>query len=224
MSEVHRVIVQAIQKHEPGATVQQKSSYVQSSGGNVYFAKVGSPREVDQFVGEAEALKAMHIAAPGIAPRLIECGIMNKETVDKDSDTGRPYFVSEYKMMTSLTDASAKILAKRLATELHAYKSTQGFGFPVPTFCGRTKQDNGWYDSWEACYDALIGGLLNKLEVQGGYEDLCRKGKQVRARFGIADLLTRTPNLSSNRIIPALLGPLVIQPVLLHGDLWVRRT
>lgn len=24
------------------------------------------------------------------------------------------------------------------------------------------------------------------------------------------------------RVIPALLGPLVIQPVLLHGDLWVR--
>lgn len=182
---MHRVILQAIQRQEPDATVQQRSSYVQSSSGKAYFAKIGSSHEEEQFVGEAEALKAMHTAAPGIAPRLIECGIIGREMAERDADVGRPYFVSEYKNMSSLTNASAERLAKRLATEMHVYKSTQGFGFAVPTFCGRTKQDNGWYDSWEACYDALIGGLLDKLERKGGYEELCRKGKQVKDRFAV---------------------------------------
>ena len=90
--------------------------------------------------------------------------------------------MSEYKNIGSLTDASAEKLAKRLATEMHNYKSMMGFGFAVPTFCGRTKQDNGWYDSWEQCYDALIGGLLSKLESSGGYDELCSKGEQIRRR------------------------------------------
>lgn len=207
MPEVHPVILRAIQKHEPGAIAEKKASYVQSSSGKTYFAKIGSRSEVEQFIGEAEALKAMQIAAPGLAPQLIDSGIIDSETAERDTDVGRPYFVSEYKNIGSLTDAAAKQLAKRLATELHAYKSTQGFGFPVPTFCGRTKQDNGWYASWQECYDVLIGGLLDKLRQKGGYDELCHKGEEVRAR-----------------VIPALLSPLDIEPVLLHGDLWSGNT
>lgn len=185
MSRVHPAILRAIQEHEPGVSVEQKGSYVQSSSGKAYIAKLGSPSEIEQFVGEAEALKAMHIAAPGIAPQLIGCGVIDSESAERNADVGRPYFVSEYKYMNSLTDASAKKLAKRLASEMHQYKSTSGFGFQVPTFCGRTKQDNGWYDSWEECYDALIGGLLTKLEARGGFDDLCRRGKQIRQRFAV---------------------------------------
>lgn len=166
--------------HEPGVTAEENSSCVRSSSGRNYFAKVGSAAEIEQFVGEAEALKAMHIAAPGLAPRLIDSGIV--DAAGRGLDAGKPYFVSEYKNMGSLTETAAKKLAKRLAMEMHGYKSTQGFGFAVPTFCGRTRQMNGWYTSWQECYDALIRGLLSKLEDKGGYEELCRKGKQVRER------------------------------------------
>lgn len=179
---VHKAFRVAIEKHEPGTSLQQKASHIQSSSGKTYFAKIGSKHEIEQFVGEAEALKAMHIAAPGLAPQLIACGTLDEDTTESDSEVGRPFFVSEYKDMTSLTEATAKRLGKRLATEMHAYESTQGFGFGVPTFCGRTRQDNGWFDSWQDCYDALIGGLLDKLEAEGGYEELCKKGKQVRER------------------------------------------
>ncbi|KAI0094296.1 fructosamine kinase PKL/CAK/FruK [Irpex rosettiformis] len=202
---VHPVIVRAIKRHEGVVDVDFHTSepFVRSSSGKSYFAKIGSMSEKEQFVGEAEALKAMHIAAPGLAPELIECGDIDEETSEHPAEIGKPYFVSEYRNIGSLTDSTAKKLAKRLATELHAYKSTKGFGFAVPTFCGRTKQNNGWYNSWEECFDALIGGLLDKLKATGGYSELCNEGEQVR-----------------KRVIPALLGSVVIEPVLLHGDLW----
>ncbi len=181
---VHPVIARAIKRHEGVVDVDFHTSepYVRSSNGKAYFTKIGSISEKEQFVGEAEALKAMHIAAPGLAPQLIECGVIDEETAEHQGDVGKPYFVSEYKNIGSLTDSAAKKLAKRLALEMHNYKSTNGFGFAVPTFCGRTKQDNGWYNSWEECYDALIGGLLDKLKARGGYSELCNKGEQVRKR------------------------------------------
>ncbi|KAJ3531510.1 hypothetical protein NM688_g7564 [Phlebia brevispora] len=204
---VDSIIARIIEKYEPGATVSyaNSSTRVRSSSGKEYFVKTGMPGEKEQFIAEAECLKAIHTAAPGLAPRLLECSVVSKEIADNERDVGKLVWVSEYKSMGSLTDGPARILAKRLAGELHAYKSTKGFGFSVPTFCGPTRQDNGWYDSWEKCYDALIAGLLAKLPSR--YTELHSKGEEIR-----------------KRVIPALLGPLVIQPVLLHGDLWVEQS
>lgn len=183
--QAHPAIVHAIQKHEgDSATVHFYTSepFVRSSAGKAYFTKIGNPAEKEQFVGEAESLKAMHTAAPGLAPQLIECGIIDNHLAEHKSEVGKPYFVSEYKSMTALTDASAKRLAERIVTEMHQFKSTMGFGFGVPTFCGKTKQDNGWHNSWQDCFDSLLGGLLDKLEARGGFDNLCEKGKQVRQK------------------------------------------
>lgn len=221
---VHPAIARAIKQHEGGTvTVEFHTSepFVRSSSGKAYFTKIASAGEKEQFFGEAECLKAMHTAAPGIAPRLIECGLVDEETAEYKSDVGRVYFVSEYKKMGPLTDASAKKLAKRLAMEMHQFKGTQGFGFPVPTFCGRTRQDNGWHDTWEQCFAKLLGDLLDSLKTRGGYQELCGKGDMVLQRY-VYHIFSRGPVCpSGSRVIPALLGPLVIQPVLLHGDLWV---
>ncbi|OCH86057.1 Ketosamine-3-kinase [Obba rivulosa] len=208
-SHVHKIFVQCIQREEPGATITAGtgSSPIQSSSGKLYMGKIGSPGEKEQYIGEAESLKAMNQAAPSLVPRLIACGVIDDEAAESDHDVGKPYFLSEYRDMGSLTDAAADVLGKRLATEMHAYKSTNGFGFHVPTYCGRTRLENGWYETWEECYDALIGGLLSSLRKSGGYDALCREGEDVR-----------------RRVMPALLRPLVIQPVLLHGDLWSGNT
>lgn len=117
----------------------------------------------------------------------------------------RPYFLSEYRDITSLASNSkaGEELGRRLAAELHAHKSTKGFGFHVPTFCGATRQENGWHQSWEECYSAMIGSLLTKLRDKGRFSELCAKGELVRSK-----------------VIPHLLRPLKIEPVLLHGDLW----
>lgn len=182
---VHPAIVRAIVQHEKDSCnveFHPSEPHVRSSSGKAYFTKIGLAAEKDQFVAEAECLKAMHTAAPGLAPRLIDCGSIGEETAEHSSEVGKVFFVSEYKDIGSLTDESAKRLAKRLASEMHQYKSTMGFGFGVPTFCGRTKQDNGWCDSWEECFDKLLGGLLDKLNARGGHGELCDKGEKIRQR------------------------------------------
>ncbi|KAI0652017.1 fructosamine kinase PKL/CAK/FruK [Trametes meyenii] len=203
----HRVFELILQRNQPGVALTQDGSSLRSSTGQHYFAKLGSPIDVEQFIGEAESLKAIELAAPRLAPKLIECGVIDSDTQEREGDVGRPYFLSEYKDIGSLTPSAAKVLGKRLATELHTFKSTSGFGFHVPTYCGQTRQDNGRYETWPECFDALIGGLVDKLHARGGHESLCKQAVEVR-----------------NRVIPALLEPLVIQPVLLHGDLWSGNT
>lgn len=136
----------------------------------MYFVKSGSVDEKEQYEGEAESLKAIEVAAPGLAPHLYEVGTL---------ESGRPYFISEYKDIGRLTTSAANELAKRLATELHKLKSTNGFGFGVPTHCGPTRFANGWYESWGKCYAAMYGTLIARLREKGRYEELCKIGDQV---------------------------------------------
>jgi protein-ribulosamine 3-kinase len=155
-------------------------SYITSSSGEKYIAKLGKASNREQFIGEAESLKALQLCAPRLVPKLIASGFVDER--GEDSNDGDPYFLSEYKKLGPLTGESASKLGKRLATEVHAYKGTHGFGFAVPTFCGATRLDNGWYSSWQECYDSLIQGLLSRLSRQGGFAALCAKGEQVRKR------------------------------------------
>ncbi|KAI0296245.1 fructosamine kinase PKL/CAK/FruK [Russula brevipes] len=235
-SAIPPYLLKRLEHLEPGAQFSGGLPQILSSSGKKYYAKTGSPREKEQYVGEAESLRAMTLASPGLAPSLLAFGFVDEDGEEIDSsdsgsnsELGRPFFISEYKDMSPLTERSAAILGKRLATEMHGYASRPssgtepesetdelrsglagelyGFGFGVPTFCGATRLRNGWYETWEQCFDVLIGDLLSTLEARGGYSELCRKGQDVRLR-----------------VIPALLGPLRIKPVLLHGDLWSGNT
>lgn len=145
-----------------------------SSSGKSYFAKIGSSSESEQYKGEIESLRHINLAAPNLAPRVLSEGI---------NEEGRPFCISEYKYLASLTTTSATKLATRLASELHTYKSDKGFGFDVPTFCGPTRLKNGWFETWEACYDALIGDLLQGLAGRSANKALCEKGEAVRRTY-----------------------------------------
>lgn len=186
MRGVHPAIALAIHDEEPEASiVDVDPPVIRTSSGKGYYFKTGSPADADQYLGEAEALRQMHVAAPGLVPRVLACGTTDQgEGSSHPSNVGgKPYFVSEYKNMGSLTESAARKLGKRLASELHAYKSTHGFGFPVATYCGNTRQDNGWYETWAECFDALIAGLVTKLEQRGRFQDLCAKSNLVRKRY-----------------------------------------
>ncbi|KAI5124811.1 hypothetical protein M0805_005442 [Coniferiporia weirii] len=191
-------LVQRVKDIEPGVELTSIPPLITSSSGKRYYAKSGSRTEQEQYTGEIESLKHIARAAQGLAPRVLDSGV--------DGD-GRPYFVSEYKDISHHTTASMAKLATRLATELHAYKSEQGFGFGVPTFCGATRLENGWFETWEECFDALIGGLQQGLERRNGNKAFCEKIAVVR-----------------KTVIPYLLRPLKVNPVLLHGDLWSGNT
>lgn len=163
-------LLEKLKSIDPNAEFSGYPPKVQSSSGQIYFVKLGSASESEQFTGEARSLEAINTAAPGLAPKVFAYG---------KGDDGKPLFISEYKNMTALSSGVAEILAKRLATELHRCRSQEGFGFEVPTFCGPTRQRNGWYETWEQCYDQLIGNLLDGLSKRG-YDYLVNAGKRIR--------------------------------------------
>lgn len=172
-SNIPQVLLKELEQLEPNATFTASLPRIESSQGTRYFAKIGSASERDQYVGEGLSLNEINKAAPGIAPKVFVSG---------DSD-GQPYFLSEYLDYGHLTNKASGTLAKKLATELHRYKSEKGFGFEVPTYCGATRQDNGWYETWEECYSEMIGGLLVKLKHRGRFGELITKGEEVRRRY-----------------------------------------
>ena len=179
---IPRHLLKELECLEPSAQFSGVLPQILSSSGKCYYAKAGSPKEREQYVGETESLKAMALAAPGLAPSLLAFKLVNKHGEETEDSEAIPVFVSEYKNITPLTVRSGAILGSRLATELHIHTSSKGYGFEVPTFCGATRLRNGWYETWEQCFDALIGDLLSTLFVRGGYSDLCRKGQDVRTR------------------------------------------
>lgn len=170
---MNSVFLTHLQNIEPEAQFTFSLPIITSSVGTKYYAKVGSTGEKEQYMGEAESLRAIHTAAPGLAPKVFASGV----------DDGRPYFLSEYKDLGILTVKSGEILGQRLANELHAFKSKDGFGFSIPTYCGATRQDNGWFTTWEECYSTMIENLLLKLEGRGRYTELVSKGEEVRSRW-----------------------------------------
>jgi len=171
-------LLERLKEVKPDADFSGGLPKIQSSTGETYFyfVKLGSPPENEQYVGEAQSLQAMDAAAPGLVPKVLSYGVDAK---------GNPNFISEYKNMTGLYGETANVLAKRLATELHQYKSKKGFGFEVPTYCGATRQKSGWYESWEQCYDAMIGNLLEGLSKKG-YDDIVRQGQEIRDKYVIS--------------------------------------
>ena len=208
---------------EPGAQFKGGLPQVLSSSGRSYYAKSGSQKDKGSYVTEVESLKAIGRAAPGLVPTLFAFGFADEDGREADSAKGSPYFITEYRYMTPLTERSAGILGRRLATEVHNYTSPKGFGSDVPPYYGGvTRLRHGWYRTWEQYVDALVGDLLSMLEARGGYSDLCRKGQAIRARQVSSFPLVAIAQIS-RRVIPALLRPLRIRPVLLHGGLWVRR-
>jgi len=226
MSPVPKIFLKHLDKLEPNTQFTFSPPRLKSSSGTTYYAKTGAASEHAQHTAEVESLKALDAAAPGLVPKVLASGFFAQDDEESKPGTGRPYFLSEYKDLRSLSSRSAATLGRRLAEELHSLKSTRGFGFHVPTYCGPTRMENGWYSSWDKCYDALIAGLLSHL-TSLRYSALRNKGEQVRKRY-VPSIPTPKKAVYNNpypfRVIPKLLDPerLVIQPVIIHGDLWVR--
>lgn len=70
MAEIPHVILENLELIEPNSKFKGGPNKVESSSGKIYFTKVGSPKELEQYAGEVESLKAIESAAPGLAPPL----------------------------------------------------------------------------------------------------------------------------------------------------------
>lgn len=181
MAEIPKIFLEHLRTLEPDVQFTFSSPRLRSSSGTVYYAKIGAASEIPQYTAEAESLKALENAAEGLVPKVLASGLFTPEDEKSKPGSDQPYFLSEFKDLKPLSNASANILGRRLAEEVHSYKGLQGFGFHVPTYCGPTRLENGWYPSWDKCYDALIAGLLSRL-TSSRYSALCAKGEQVRKR------------------------------------------
>jgi protein-ribulosamine 3-kinase len=182
-----------------------------------YFVKTSSEGKASEemFRGEYESLNAIAGSVPGFCPRALAWGPL-------EENKSRNYFLATEYLDLGARGSGGATLAQRLG-QLHSTPAPadpatgrRRFGFPVPTFCGDTKQPNRYTDSWAEFY--ANERLLVILE-----ESERRNGRDA----GLRELVERT----AGRVVPALLGDghlgydregkgEGITPVVVHGDLW----
>jgi protein-ribulosamine 3-kinase len=115
---------------------------------------------------------------------------------------------------SSAPGGSGKTLASKVA-QMHTTQAPipEGhdkpmFGFPVPTCCGSTEQDNSWRASWAEFY------ADNRLR---------HIARQAVRNNGADPELEEAVEQVAGKVVPRLIGDDVvkdIKPVVIHGDLW----
>ncbi|KAL1967311.1 hypothetical protein VTN77DRAFT_3357 [Rasamsonia byssochlamydoides] len=165
-----------------------------------YFVKTSSSGKAaeEMFRGEYESLNAIASVVPGFCPRALAWGPLDEGGGSK----GKTFFlVTEYLDLSSgrssASSSGPSSLAHRLA-KLHSTPAPPDpvtgrrlFGFPVPTYCGDTRQPNRFCASWA---DFFANERL--LAVLGESER--RNGKDAALR----ELVEKT----AREVVPALLG------------------
>jgi protein-ribulosamine 3-kinase len=173
------------------------------------------------FAGEHASLNTIHAVVPSLCPRSLAYGKLDGNDAS--------FLVTEFLDLSSATPSSSRTkgpssgsglsLAQKLA-RLHTtpapvpdgHASPQ-FGFPVPTCCGSTPQDNTWTASWADFFaKRRLLAIMEQGEQANGPDAELRK------------LVERT----AAQVVPRLLGDShlrdpdggPVKPVTVHGDLW----
>lgn len=177
-----------------------------------YFVKTGTGKDAEtMFRGEHASLNAIHDAVPNFCPASHGHG----QLADAP---GKFFLATDFldlgRRSSSAGSASGSgvSLAEKLA-KLHTAPAPvpEGFdkpmfGFPVPTCCGSTQQDNSWRESWAEFY------ADNRLRAIG------RAAVKQNGKDGEFE---KTLEAVAGKVVPRLLGSVsAIKPVVVHGDLW----
>jgi protein-ribulosamine 3-kinase len=194
-----------------------------------YFVKTSGDGKAaeEMFHGEFESLDAIASVVPGFCPRALAWGPLDEggggTSSSGSSSKGKSFFlVTEFLELGGGRGARGSSLAQRLG-KLHSTPAPPDpktgkrlFGFPVPTYCGDSRQPNRFRESWADFYaDERLMTILQESER--------RNGKDASLR----ELVERT----ASTVVPALLGDghlgydrhgkgQEIVPVVVHGDLW----
>lgn len=182
-----------------------------------YFIKTSSDGTASEemFRGEYESLNAIAGSVPGFCPRALAWGPL-------EEGKGRTFFLATEYLDLGVGGRTGSSLAQRLG-QLHSTPAPvdpetgkRRFGFPVPTFCGDTKQPNRFCDSWADFYaNERLMVILEESEKRNGKDGALREMVERTART----------------VVPNLLGDghlgydkkgngKGITPVVVHGDLW----
>ena len=180
-----------------------------------FFMKTGHGKDAEtMFAGEHASLNALH-TIPSLCPQSFAHGRL--------ADTpGGAFLVTDFLEMSSTTlspSAAAKgsglSLAAKLA-KLHttpapipAGFSTPVFGFPVPTCCGSTEQENDFTHDWADFYaNHRLRFILRQCERNQGKDEALR-GMVERTSGEVVPRLLSKDHLNHGK---------GIQPVVIHGD------
>ncbi|TIA90336.1 hypothetical protein E3P99_01630 [Wallemia hederae] len=173
---------------------------VYSDDGNVFLLKSAPYTRAEQMIGEAKSLRDMTKALPGICPALIDSSLDDE---DNSSDTF--YMLTEWHDFGSSSQHMTQ-LGRELA-QMHLNGTNKRFGYEMPTYCGETKFNNEWNDSWI--------DFLNKDRFGYLLEQICGKG----GKGGDSELWKLGQDLM-HKTVPSLLKDVDVKPALMHGDLW----
>ena len=163
------------------------------------------------FAGEHASLNALH-TIPSLCPQSFAHGRL------ADSQGGA-FLVTDFLDMRSTSQSSEKGSGMSLAAKLAKLHTTPApipegfskpvFGFPVPTCCGSTVQENKFTEDWADFYaNHRLLFILRQSEMNNGKDGELRR------------MVERT----ANKIVPRLLdgdhlnNGNSIQPVVIHGD------
>ncbi|VAI25323.1 unnamed protein product [Triticum turgidum subsp. durum] len=158
-----------------------------------FFVKTNRRIGPAMFEGEALGLKAMYDTKSIRVPLPYKVGSL---------PTGGSFIIMEYiQFGRSRGDQSA--LGRKLAEMHKAAKSDKGYGFYVENTIGSTPQINTWTADWIEFYSKHRLGYQLKL---------------ISQRFGDSAIYEKGQRLIDN--MHPLFDGAVIEPCLLHGDLW----
>lgn len=132
----------------------------------ILFAKASS--NVAQLVGEHTSLRAIRMTNADLIPTLYPLSFNHDGSmagmVTGKFELGR---AGSSERQRALGLAVAKM--HRSADEVDVDSEDRdlepkGYGFSVPTYCGATKQDNEWAETWEEFYrERRLGSLVRRL-------------------------------------------------------------
>ncbi|KAH8674677.1 Fructosamine/Ketosamine-3-kinase [Tricladium varicosporioides] len=182
----------------------------------LFFVKTRKGKESElMFTGEYNSLNAIHTTVPSLCPKPYAHGTL--------TNTSGSFLATDFLNLSSYspsTPGSGLSLAEKLV-KLHSMPapipegySKPVFGFPVPTCCGDTAQDNSFKETWAEFYaENRLKGILKSAEKNHGPDSE----------------LSKLVNTTTEKVVPRLLrnGHLKdggtgqdIVPVTVHGDLW----
>ncbi|KAG1354604.1 protein-ribulosamine 3-kinase, chloroplastic [Cocos nucifera] len=145
------------------------------------------------FEGEALGLNAMYATKSIRVPKPYKVGPL---------PTGGSYIIMEF-IKLGFSRGSQTVLGRRLAEMHKAGKSEKGFGFDVDNTIGSTPQINTWSSDWfEFFAEHRLGYQLKLALKQYADSSIYEKGQRL-----------------IKNMRPLFEG-VVIEPCLLHGDLW----
>lgn len=156
-------------------------------------------------MGEFESTSAIYAVVPEFTNNPIAWGTF-KEVPDTF------FYLCVFRTFSEDLPEPSEFCASLAQLHLSSASPNEKFGFHVVTYNGDLPQENGYVDTWEACFTNGLKHMININLIRAGDSEL-----------------QELESAMCEKVIPRILRPLEIngrsvKPSLVHGDLWCGNT